>query len=112
MLDLEPIKARELAATAGPWEWAAPDPPPVRQNAWLVLGRSGTKTWVLVTDSPWEPKGYEPRPSEVDAAFIASSRADVPALVAEVERLRAAVARAAQLCYAHPSLADEIRGLA
>lgn len=46
------------------------------------------------------------------STFNETARDDITALVAEVRRLRTAVERAAQLCYAHPSLAEEIRGLA
>lgn len=62
-LDLDAIRARAEAATEGPW------------FAWdRAVG------WNIVITRP------------EDAAFIAAARTDVPALLAEVERLREALA--------------------
>lgn len=70
-VDLEPIKAREAAATKGPW-WPGPhykadvesDRGTIRANCWSA------------------PQAI------ADAAFIAHARTDIPALIAEVEALR------------------------
>lgn len=65
-LNLDAIKARLAAASEGPWSW----------------GEDG-----LV----WAPRLGDPvsGSTEVeDAAFIAHAREDIPALVAEVEKLR------------------------
>jgi hypothetical protein len=78
-LDLEPIKARDAAATPGPWKptayrvYAPADPVPDRILA---------ACW-----RPWGPV-TGPGSIEADAAFIAAARTDVPELVAEVEQLR------------------------
>jgi hypothetical protein len=97
-LDLDAIENRAKAATAGPWAWEATSRD---DNAWC-LG---------VTDPACEGQIEEREDEELpevvefiaesgtdgtyaDAAFIAHARTDVPALVAEVRRLRAALARA------------------
>ena len=79
MTDLNPIKARLAAATDGPWYAHADD---------LIGG------WCIRTVDTPPSEG----PGEVasfirkeDAALIAHARADLPALVAEVEHLRATV---------------------
>jgi hypothetical protein len=77
--ELQAIEARANAATTGPWEvdqkdctvLRAPNGPPADQS--------------LMGDAqyyPWTPDRIE------DWQFIASARTDVPALVAEVRRLR------------------------
>lgn len=75
MLDLEPIKAREQAATEGPWEKR-----PV--GGGLDFDVSSTIRGDLVGDY----RGQFNR--EEDADFVAHARTDIPALIAEVERLR------------------------
>ncbi|WP_036391697.1 DUF6085 family protein [Micromonospora chokoriensis] len=87
-LDLDAIEARVLAATPGPW----------RASIGTIRGVDGVHEQV-VTDSS---DGFDvvamtgrmdehPR-STLDAEFIARSRDDVPAMVAEIKRLRAALA--------------------
>jgi hypothetical protein len=71
-LDLEPIKARCAAATPGGWR--------ATRDALLMGGGDGP----LVPVDGW------PR---ADREFVAHARDDVPALVAEVERLRVDVDR-------------------
>ena len=84
-LDLEAIKARAAAATEGPWEW---DDPTISQH-W-----SRPAPWATVVDDEVRCGGYcyggssDPIKSAADGEFIAHAREDVPALVAEVERLR------------------------
>jgi hypothetical protein len=77
-IDLDAIKARLEGVTEGPWEigkWG---------------NRDQSKDWDHYIDGP--EMGYD---SDfrffVDARFIAAARTDIPALVAEVERLRAAL---------------------
>jgi len=75
-LDLDAIRARAEAATDGPWE------------------RYGDGSHEVYCAANFEDTAYEPpdvtygsdRPA--DAEFIAHARTDVPALIAEVERLR------------------------
>lgn len=66
-LDLDAIKARYEAATEGPWD---------RCNT--SVDASGPGRIAAHVDQP-------------DAEFIAYARTDVPALVAEVERLRSRI---------------------
>lgn len=74
-LDLEPIKTREAAATKGPWRtFFAED---------IAVEESDTGEWIAHLGD--ECDGHEP-----DAHFIAHARQDIPALIAEVERLREA----------------------
>ncbi len=83
-MNLEPIKARLAAATPGPWH-------PVEIPAAKYVG---------VTAEHWDGDGYhvcstedcDPEDAVPNATFIAHAKADVEALVAEVERLRAAIA--------------------
>lgn len=72
-IDLEAIKARTDAATAGPW----------RQTDEHGVIDAGAFP-AIVADCGFAENA-------ADAAFIAHARADVPALVAEVERLRVAL---------------------
>ena len=84
-LDLEVIKARAAAATEGPWEW---DDPTISQH-W-----SRPEPWATVVDDEVNCGGYcyggssSPIKSDADGRFIAHAREDIPALVAEVERLQ------------------------
>lgn len=73
---LEEIRAREKAATEGPWEWNADE---------------GCFESVAATTYVHEHGGYERdfAQSTEDMDFIAHAREDIPALLAEVERLRA-----------------------
>ena len=83
-LDLEAIKARAAAATEGPWEW---DDPTIGQH-W-----SRPEPWATVVDDEVNCGGYcyggssSPIKSDADGQFIAHAREDIPALVAEIERL-------------------------
>lgn len=69
-LDLEAIKARAEAATPGPWER--------RITTFTSCGVQGPEMAI------YDEGGH----GEEDAEFIAHARTDIPALVAEVERLR------------------------
>lgn len=91
MSDLEAIKARAEAATPGPWdsrrsEWA--DDP----DLMTVDGEPAGDPWWVHHDGWIDADDTGLFMSEADAAFIAHARTDVPALVAEVERLRDVVA--------------------
>jgi hypothetical protein len=83
-VDLDVIRARADAATEGPWEHAGGihgDP---------IVAEVGRKMFGLIIGM-----GNTGRPDygRADAEFIAHARADVPALVAEVERLRTLLER-------------------
>lgn len=78
-LDLEAIKARCEAATPGPWN--------------VAIGNFSDDVSVVYVGSPG-PKGSDQERynlSKDDQKFVAHARADVPALVAEVEKLYAAL---------------------
>jgi len=85
VIDLDAIEARANAATAGPWE-----------VTWSIA-REESLTSPLVLASPTaevidfggcqECAGYS-YAREDDMRFITAAREDVPALVAEVRRLR------------------------
>jgi len=83
-LDLDEIEARANAASGGPWEWCDYG----NSGQALIQPGSGTHDLnVLKTTDDWPPNLR-------DATFIAHARTDVPALIAEVKRLRGEVAGA------------------
>ena len=87
MIDLDAIKARCEAATPGPWEVPA-------ANVFRVLAPGAphhNPPQGLCPPYPWRVvvEASQNDPSAEDVAFIAHARTDVPALVAEVERLKA-----------------------
>ena len=77
-LDLESIKAREAAATKGPWQ----------------SGPLGNEYEAIACfdDGSWNNDLLCSFNREADSTFMAEARMDIPALIAEVERLRAALA--------------------
>lgn len=99
-LDVDAIEARANAATAGPWRACGHD-------------RGGCQcglVWALSVDAliaRCTPDEDAPTANEEgrkrDADFIAAARIDVPALVAEVRRLRTALKQAT--C-SHPASID------
>jgi hypothetical protein len=76
-MNIEEIKAREQAATSGSWE-AGGCPKRIRQDLQSVYREVGCNggQWDVCRDA-----------TPADAAFIAHARTDIPALIAEVERL-------------------------
>lgn len=87
-LDLGPIKVREAAATTGPWtpKLQVEETDPNLHDEWLVI-------FEPLVGNTWQDDSS--LLNKVDAKFIAHARQDIPALVAEVERLRSALARLA-----------------
>ena len=85
---LAAIRARAEAATPGPWRV-------VEDIEWGT--GAAEYHWYRYVDGPTDygdEYGYEYQIlSREDAAFIAHAREDIPALVAEVERLQAELAR-------------------
>lgn len=79
--ELDAIESCANAATPGPWE-ARPDGMCVRGPE-PPSGERGEK---IAVTGPW---GRDPERVVLDCEFIARARQDVPALVAEVRRLRA-----------------------
>lgn len=81
--DLEPIKARAETATPGPWK---AEGAPWRVRAVYMQAGLRHTAWPALCDCGAQP-------NEANAEFIAHAREDIPALIAEVERLRADIAR-------------------
>lgn len=85
-LDLDAIRARAAAATPGPW-WAATDEVGFCLNdqphAFVYTPSGDSHDVIALTGMIGEHHASHP-----DAEFIAAARADVPALLAEVDRLR------------------------
>jgi len=109
-LNLERIKARTDAATAGPWsprhvdlcaeDYDDHDDFP-EEGVWWI-DHAG---WVDLED---DSGLFATRD---DAAFIAHARTDVPALVAEIEGLRTALLGLAE-CHSPGLVRDELLALA
>lgn len=82
-LDLDTIEARANAATEGPWEWDGwvdPD----GTEFWQLRSADGDvlyPVWLNTSQATLDV-------SAEDRDFIAHARTDVPALIAEVKRLR------------------------
>lgn len=87
-LDLDAIRAREAAATEGPW--SADPTGTVCADADLVPDGNGGE--ILPDQGPMEVaecyRNEKPGERGANAEFIAHAREDVPALLAGVERLR------------------------
>jgi hypothetical protein len=80
MLDLESIKARLAAATPGPWQWFG------SQGEVGTFGMLSTKGSAML-----QIKQANQFPIDAEMCLIEHAPADMTALVAEVERLRAAM---------------------
>lgn len=80
-LDLDAIEARANAATEGPWD------------SYTVPGTGRIAGYVAVAISDTEMQIARFEGGFFDAEFIAHARTDVPALVARVRELEAAVER-------------------
>lgn len=98
-LDLDAIEARAKAATLGPWTVRRTDARfDVLYHRTHVVGSGIHNDPVglpVCTIDPPDPKVVHPEDRAV-AAFIAHAREDLPALVAEVRRLRAGIKAAAK----------------
>jgi hypothetical protein len=108
VLDLDAIRARADAATPGPWTVES-----------LHRPQPGCRCLSCVEDEPWayglrEVDGPESpercihpvHVAQADAEFIAHARIGVPALVAEVSRLRTELAEALMAASAEADLVD------
>lgn len=100
---IDEIEAREKAATAGPWGFYDGDNYADVAADLAMTGRGSysyrEKIARLEDETYWDDSAHEdddeeraPEQMAANAAFIAHARADVPALLAEVRRLRARVA--------------------
>jgi len=88
MSRLDEIRAREAAATPGPWRWdeyqhvlIAADQP----NEWT--GECVMNVWGYDFETSWRNK-------KLDGEFIVNAREDIPFLLAEIERLELALTTA------------------
>ncbi|GAA1977209.1 hypothetical protein [Kitasatospora viridis] len=102
---LTAIAARAEGATPGPWT------PDEDESVWRLHGTHpripGMKWQILKAAKQGTPYAeYWPNPA--DAEFIAAARADVPALLAEVHRLRAERDGARTQVAAAQAYADEL----
>lgn len=98
--ELKAIEERANAATPGPWIWEEED----RHGFAMprLLGGGG-RVCDFGDATPYEnSSGAEP--GDNDKAFIAAARSDIPALVAEVRRLRDLGKRARELHHNLPQL--------
>lgn len=90
-LDLGPIKARLAEVSPGPWEAGAVD----ERNSQHGLHLYGVDDYEIALfasrddDSQSTPHSPKLSMAEANCQFTAHARTDVPALIAEVERLRA-----------------------
>lgn len=84
---IQQIKDRAEAATAGPWEF--------RENEFNMDGDNGDHIgairsldwWIAaIDDAGWDED------AKANATFIAAARSDIPALIAHIEALQAEVA--------------------
>jgi DNA-binding transcriptional MerR regulator len=85
---LDAIRARVDAATPGPWE------PSSDTLTWIHVEAHGLTVAECRT---YLNRQHTDEQNDANAAFIASAREDVPALLAEVERLRDAHAMVVQV---------------
>lgn len=85
-LDIDAIKARADAATEGPWV--------VDDQKYVLRSKNGGWDGLIIATVQHDDFGLV---EEDNTAFIASARQDIPALLAEVERLQAIVERVREL---------------
>lgn len=101
--ELQAIRAREQVATVGPWAWESVAE---KSNDWVVgtawdaqgkpiSGRIVDGEWIEDTVIRKMPIGENESDGAriADAEFIAHARKDIPALLAEVDRLKAELNR-------------------
>lgn len=84
MLDLQPIKDRLEAATPDHWRW---------DRTVTGLDANGDEEWLIISQDQHAPDAalVGTACTKENASLMAHSRADLTALVAEVERLRGVI---------------------
>jgi len=82
-IDLEAIEARANAATPGPWIYAS-------DNGVGVVGTTDEQT-IWFYSLPTLLRNCAAGVTEADASFIAHAREDIPALIARIRQLEAAL---------------------
>ena len=91
---LAEIRARLAAATPGPWFTVDLPWRPRGCGSWIVAGNPDPHVGTPVLDSidieEWlaDEDGPDYTQSDADLEFAAAARSDIPALLAEVDRLR------------------------
>jgi len=96
-LNLDAIETRASAATPGPWEHVSGPAGAIPGRFYMLSHEHSTiymKRRPFGGDHADKVEAAVLPQSSADAAFIAAARADVPALIAELRRLRAARDRA------------------
>lgn len=93
--ELDAIEARAVTATEGPWRWDVwgnqPDWPGSGKPFISTVAVRGVQQVVVGEMSNASPDFVPGEKDVSNASFIAHARTDVPALVAEVKRLREAL---------------------
>lgn len=84
-VDIEAIKAREKAASPGPWRRGDSM---TRQSSDFNV--SGSGEWPIFDSDSQRIGVLDGKPIKLNAEFVAHARQDIPALIAEVEALREA----------------------
>jgi hypothetical protein len=108
-LDLDAIRRREQAATPGPWTAGNLNEDAEGQRPLWGVTNDAFRNPPADDDAPWIAVEVHVG-DHADAEFIAHARRDIPALLAEVDRLRAewyrlVNERAAMLGVIRPALA-------
>jgi hypothetical protein len=98
--DLAAIEARANGATAGPWEYDGGGGGLHKQRVLATRAPDG----VVMDNEPYYPQMVAP----ADQEFCAAARTDVPALVAEVRRLRGALQNVCVHTGHNPSASKEL----
>ena len=94
--DLDALEALAGAATPGPWKWVGGEcccAPDGREVGGEVYSPAASRKVADLSDRPPRDRKGRKRKglTDADARFIAAAREAVPALVAEVRALRAAL---------------------
>ena len=96
---LAAIKARCEKATPGPWEVRSIEPEEfdaVSDDTFYIMADKWEVASITTYERVIEPD-WQRDDDEADADFIAHAREDIPALLAEVERLRVALERVSKI---------------
>jgi hypothetical protein len=81
--ELDSLQLKADSATAGPWEYHG-DPSDRHNDPYVSAGEQ----WICATSYDTQSKSRGTRDYHADAVFIAAAREAVPALIAEVRRLK------------------------
>ena len=95
--ELAEIEAREKAATPGPWKWdptwgggAATKKISISPNRILETAMAQCVNHIVIEETQTRTDHFDWKAhTKEDAKFIAHARQDIPALIAEIKRLKA-----------------------